>query len=108
LQDSYITGKCLHFQLENHRCEFLLNLDWMSDLAIGLVLVVFSLTALTGCLVFIVKLLHSLFQVRRKKMGGGRKVIGERGFFLAFLLAYFLLHILLIDIPRETVGKMGD
>jgi hypothetical protein len=37
----------------------------MSDLAIGLVLFVFSLTALTGCLIFIVKLLHSLLQVRR-------------------------------------------
>jgi hypothetical protein len=49
--------------LENHRCSFLLNLDWMSDLAIGLVVLVLSLAALTGCLVFIVKLLHSLLQV---------------------------------------------
>jgi hypothetical protein len=42
----------------------------MSDLAIGLVLVVFSLTALTGCLVFIVKLLHSLLQVAFRAQRG--------------------------------------
>ncbi len=75
-----VAEKCLPFQLENHRCEFLLNLDWMSDLAIGLVLFVFSLTALTGCLVFIVKLLHSLLQVRRIFFfGGGRGKVGNRG-----------------------------
>jgi hypothetical protein len=39
--------------------------------------------------------------------GGGRSVTGGRGIFLAFLLAYFLLHILLILIPRETERERG-
>jgi len=44
------------------RCVFLLNLEGLSDLYLGLILFLVALLCLSTCLIFIVKLLHSLLQ----------------------------------------------
>jgi len=43
-------------------CNFILNIDSLSDFTLGLILFGISLGSLSACLIFIVKLLHSLLQ----------------------------------------------
>ena len=47
-------------QLE--KCPFLLNSNILSDKSVGIILFIISLLTLSMCLIFLVKLLHSLLQ----------------------------------------------
>lgn len=45
-----------------HHCSFLMNIDGLSDLGVGLILLIASLIILTVCLILIVKVLDSLLK----------------------------------------------
>ena len=49
--------------LDEKKCEFLMNLENISDFYLGLILFIAALLTISTCLIFIVKLLHSLLQV---------------------------------------------
>lgn len=49
-------------ETEGERCRFLFNIESLSDVTIGIILLVISLLLVSLCLILIVKLLRSLLQ----------------------------------------------